>query len=96
MNVVVLILNDNAFGFIKWKQKEMNFKRFGMDYSNPDFVKYAKAYGAIGYKINRAKDLSKTLKNAFKQKGPVIIECPIDYSENHTVFTKELSKIKCP
>ncbi|MBI2598281.1 MAG: acetolactate synthase large subunit [Candidatus Diapherotrites archaeon] len=96
LNIVVLILNDNAYGFIKWKQKEMKFKRFGMDYSNPDFAKYAQAYGAAGYRVKKAGDLLKFLQKGFKQKGPAIIECPIDYTENEKVFTKELSKLRCP
>ena len=96
LNVVVLILNDNAYGFIKWKQQSMGFADFALDYGNPDFVKYAEAYGAKGYKIKKAADLLPTLEKAFKQKGPVIIECPIDYSENKTVFSEELAKLQCP
>lgn len=95
-NIVVLILNDNAYGFIKWKQKEMNFKKFGMDYSNPDFEKYAKAYKAKGFRVKKAGDLQKFLKLAFRQKGPVLIECPIDYTENERVLSKELMKFSCP
>ena len=96
LNVVVLILNDDAYGFIKWKQEAMGFEDFALDYGNPDFVKYAEAYGAKGYKIKKAADLLPTLEKAFKQKGPAIIECPIDYSENKTVFSEELSKLECP
>ena len=96
LNVVVLILNDDAYGFIKWKQEAMGFEDFALDYGNPDFVKYAEAYGTKGYKIKKAADLLPTLEKAFKQKGPAIIECPIDYSENKTVFSEELSKLECP
>ncbi|MDO8480729.1 MAG: acetolactate synthase large subunit [Nanoarchaeota archaeon] len=96
LNVVVLILNDNAYGFIKWKQQAMGFADFALDYGNPDFVKYAEAYGAKGYKIKKAAELLQTLEKAFKQKGPVIIECAIDYSENKTVFSEELAKLQCP
>ncbi|NTW31477.1 MAG: hypothetical protein HGB12_02435, partial [Bacteroidetes bacterium] len=49
--VVVLILNDNGFGFIKWKQKKMHFENFGLDYGNPDFSLFAKSFGAFGFRI---------------------------------------------
>ncbi len=96
LNVVVLILNDNAYGFIKWKQQNMNFKDFGLDYSNPDFVKYAQAYGAKGYKVSKASELISILKKALSEKGPVLIELPIDYSENNEVWSTELGKLTCP
>ena len=37
LNLVVLILNDSAYGMIKWKQANMGFKDFGLDYENPGF-----------------------------------------------------------
>lgn len=96
LNIIVLILNDNAYGFIKWKQHNRGFDNFALDYSNPDFVKYAESYGAKGYKINKAEDLFPTLEEASKQQGPVLIECPIDYSENKDVWGKELDEFLCP
>lgn len=96
ISVVVLILNDNAFGFIKWKQKNMNYKDFGLDYKNPDFVEYAKSYGANGIKVKKGDDLSKVLKKAFSMNKLTVVECPIDYSVNYDVFSKELENIVCP
>lgn len=96
LNVVVLILNDNAYGFIKWKQQAYGFTDFALDYGNPDFVKYAESYGAKGHKINKADELRSTLEKAFKQQVPVIIECPIDYSENKKVWSEELGSLVCP
>ena len=95
LNVVVLILNDNAYGFIKWKQQGYKYPDFGLDYGNPDFVKYAEAYGAKGYKIKKADDLLPTLKKAFEQNCPVLIECPIDYSENAKTWGEELDRLVC-
>jgi acetolactate synthase-1/2/3 large subunit len=93
--IVVLVLNDNAFGFIKWKQQSRDFANFALDYSNPDFVRYAESFGAIGMKVNSGDDLSKLLRKAFAMKKLVIIECPIDYSPNYETFSKELSNIVC-
>ena len=96
LNVVVLILNDNAYGFIKWKQQAYGYKDFALDYGNPDFVKYAESYGGKGFKINSADELLPTLKKAFQEKVPVVVECPIDYSENKKVFSVELEDLSCP
>jgi acetolactate synthase-1/2/3 large subunit len=93
--VVVLVLNDNGFGFIRWKQQNMGFRRFGMDYSNPDFARYAQAYGAVGMKVNDGDGLSELLKTALSKKRPVLVECPIDYSVNYEAFSLELEHLVC-
>ena len=54
----MLILRDNAYGMIKWKQAHMGFKSFGLDYGNPDFVKYAESYGAKGHRVTSADELA--------------------------------------
>ncbi|MEL6795129.1 MAG: thiamine pyrophosphate-dependent enzyme, partial [Pseudomonadota bacterium] len=51
MNIAVLILNDNSYGMIRWKQANMGFKDWGLQYSNPDFVKYVESYGGIGHRV---------------------------------------------
>ncbi|MEK7083948.1 MAG: thiamine pyrophosphate-dependent enzyme, partial [Patescibacteria group bacterium] len=93
--VVVLILNDNAYGFIEWKQKNMNLPDFGMKLQNPDFIKYAESYGALGLRVESADDLIPKLKTAFASGRPAIVECPIDYSQNYEVLNKELSNVTC-
>jgi acetolactate synthase I/II/III large subunit len=92
--VVVLILNDNAFGFIKWGQKKMHFKDFGLDLGNPDFSLFAKSFGAEGFKVREGEDLSEILEKAFSLNKVAVIECPIDYSVNYETFSIELSE-KC-
>ena len=81
-DVVVLVLKDDAYGFIRWKQRNLGFADFGMTYGNPDFVKYAEAYGATGLRVGPQDALTEVLDRAFAAGGPVLIECPIDYSEN--------------
>ena len=46
LNLVVLILEDRAYGMIRWKQAVDKFPDWGLTFGNPDFVKYAEAYGA--------------------------------------------------
>ncbi len=93
--VVVLILNDNAFGFIKWEQQAKGFPGFALDYSNPDFVKYAESFGAAGMKVKETDYLPDLLRKAFSLKKLVLIECPVDYSANFETFSCELANIIC-
>ena len=79
---VTLIFNDSSYGLIKWKQQEQYNDSSFVDFTNPDFVKFAESMHAIGYRITKAEDLIPTLEKAFEQTVPVIIDCPVDYSEN--------------
>ncbi len=95
MNLVVLILNDNAYGMIKWKQAGMGFENFGLDYGNPDFIKYAESYGAKEYRISKTEDLIPQILSCQKEHGVHVIEAPMDYSENDAVLNKQLREKTC-
>jgi acetolactate synthase-1/2/3 large subunit len=90
LNLVVLILEDGAYGMIRWKQSVDKFPDFGMTFGNPDFVKYAQAYGAHGTRVAAIGELAPSLENAFAQGGVHVVAVPIDYSENERVLVKEL------
>ena len=89
---VTLIFNDESYGLIKWKQEDRYGSSCFVDFTNPDFVKFAESMHAIGYRIEKAEDLLPTLEKAFEQTVPVIIDCPVDYGEN-TKLTENLAKI---
>lgn len=93
INLTVLLLNDNGYGMIKWKQDGMNLPSFGLNFGNPDFVKYAEAYGAKGHRVTKASELVELLEETGKNPGVHLLEVPIDYSENDRVFTKELKRL---
>ena len=90
IDLVVIVLRDNAYGMIKWKQAGMGFDAFGLDYGNPDFVKYAESYGARGILIESTESFLPILKEALDSKGVTLIELPVDYSENERVLIDEL------
>jgi len=90
LNLVVLILQDNAYGMIRWKQAVDRFPDFGLSFGNPDFVLYAKAYGASGHRIETIDSFVPTLDAAFRSGGVHLITIPIDYSENVRVLVDEL------
>jgi acetolactate synthase-1/2/3 large subunit len=93
LNITVLILNDNAYGMIRWKQANMGFKDWGLTYNNPDFVKYAESYGAKGYRCASAKDLPKLLKQCLDEPGVSLIEAPMDYSDNDPILNKQIKEL---
>ena len=90
LNLVVVILNDSAYGMIRWKQAVDDFPDFGLTFGNPDFVRYAEAYGAKGSRVTSAAELLPTLEAAFTSGGVHLVDVPIDYSENTRVLVEEL------
>ncbi|RUZ72931.1 acetolactate synthase large subunit [Mesorhizobium sp. M7A.F.Ca.US.006.01.1.1] len=90
LNLVVLLLEDHAYGMIRWKQAVDEFPDFGMTFGNPDFVKYAEAYGAKGARVAEIADLRPALEQAFTGGGVHLVVVPIDYSENTRVLVDEL------
>jgi acetolactate synthase-1/2/3 large subunit len=90
LNLVVLVIEDHAFGMIRWKQAVDHFADFGMTFGNPDFVKYAEAYGAKGTRVETVGELRPALEAAFAGGGVHLLAVPIDYSENKRVLVDEL------
>ena len=90
LNLVVLILQDDAYGMIRWKQAVDEFVDFGMTFGNPDFVAYAHAYGAQGARVESTDDLVPVLQSAFERGGVHLVVAPVDYSENTRVLVDEL------
>jgi acetolactate synthase-1/2/3 large subunit len=90
LDLVVVIIEDRAYGMIRWKQAVDRFPDFGMTFANPDFVRYAESYGAHGARVERIGDLKPTLERAFTTGGVHLVSMPIDYSENERVLVTEL------
>src|SRR4051794_21892648 len=90
LNLVVLILEDSAYGMIRWKQAVDGFPDWGLTFGNPDFVKYAESYGAKGTRVTATEDLVPALEAAFRRGGVHLVIVPIDYSENTRVLVEEL------
>ena len=93
LNIVVLILNDNSYGMIRWKQANMGFKDWGLTYGNPDFVKYAEAYGASGHRVTSAEDLPRLMSQALSSPGVHLIEVPMDYSDNDLILNRQIKEL---
>lgn len=90
LHIVVIILRDDAYGMIKWKQANMEFANFGLDYVNPDFVKYVESYGGKGHRVNSAEELLPTVKACLDEPAVHLIDVPVDYSLNDETLNKAI------
>jgi acetolactate synthase I/II/III large subunit len=92
---VILIWNDSEYGLITWHQLRHFGRPSHISFKNPDFVKYAESFGAKGYRVEKAQDLVPTLQRAFADNTVVIVDCPVDYSENMKL-TQRLKDLASP
>lgn len=95
LDLVVIILNDSAYGMIKWKQEGVGFDNFGLDFKNPDFIQYAKSFGATGYRAESHEHFVEILETSLSKKGVHIIDLPVDYSLNHSILNVLLKESAC-
>lgn len=95
LDLTVVILNDNSYGMIKWKQAGMGFENFGLDLGNPDFVKFAESFGATGHRPTSCEDFAETLEKCVNGKGVHLIDLAVDYSLNHSILNDLLANKQC-
>jgi acetolactate synthase-1/2/3 large subunit len=75
---------------IRWKQANMGFEDFGLQYGNPDFVKYADSYGAVGHRIGNSAELEEVMQKCLNTDGVHLIDCPVDYVDNDRILNVEI------
>jgi acetolactate synthase-1/2/3 large subunit len=95
LDIVVIILNDNSYGMIKWKQEAKGFDNYGLDYKNPDFVKYAESYGAYGHRPTSDENFKEILTTCLNSDGVHVIDLAVDYSLNHAILNVLLKEKTC-
>ncbi|ASI36104.1 acetolactate synthase AlsS [Exiguobacterium sp. N4-1P] len=80
--IVHFVWRDSGFDMVAFQQ-EMKYKRkSGTSFGDVDLVKYAESFGAKGLRVNHPSELVAVMEEAWKTEGPVIIDVPIDYSDN--------------
>jgi acetolactate synthase I/II/III large subunit len=93
VDITVLILRDDAYGMIRWKQANLGFADWGLTYGNPDFVKYAESYGAHGHRVGSAAELPGILQGCLGTRGVHLVDCPIDYADNDRILNREIRQL---
>ncbi len=92
-DLVILLLRDDGYGMIKWKQKQMDFHDFGLDFGNPDFVVYAQSYGAHGHRIGATAELKPLIEQCCAEGGVHLIDVPVNYSDNDRILNREIREL---
>jgi acetolactate synthase I/II/III large subunit len=92
--IIILLWRDEGYGLIEWHQMKKFNRSSNVKFGNPDFIQLAKSYGFEALQIKQTEDLKPTLEKAIAMNKPVLIDCPVDYSENMKL-TKKLGNIPC-
>lgn len=93
LDLVVLVLRDDAYGMILWKQKHMGFTDYGLRYANPDFVRYAQSYGATGVEIASIAELRNSIHHAWDSGGVHLIVVPVNYEHNESQLNHRIPEL---
>lgn len=82
LDIVHIIWNDGYYDMVKFQEEIKYGHSAGVDFGPVDFVKLAEGYGAKGLRVEKPEDLGKILDEAFQTEGPVVVDIPVDYSDN--------------
>jgi acetolactate synthase-1/2/3 large subunit len=77
---VNVIWENHQFGSIVWKQDRRFGRHFGVDFTNPDFVRLADSFGLPAWRIEQADEFAPRLRHALTLDVPSLIVVPVDYS----------------
>ncbi|MDP1573733.1 MAG: acetolactate synthase AlsS [Coxiellaceae bacterium] len=80
------VWTDGAYNMVKEQELMKYNRKSGVDFGAVDLVDFAKAFGARGYSLKNPSDFKMILKEALQQPVPVLIDIPIDYSDNPALF----------
>jgi acetolactate synthase-1/2/3 large subunit len=78
--IVNVVWENHQYGSIVWKQDRKFGEHFGTDFTNPDFVRLAEAFGMPAYRCEAVDDFGRHLRHALTLDVPSLIVMPIDYS----------------
>jgi pyruvate dehydrogenase (quinone) len=79
--VKIVIFNNGSYNFIELEMKASGILNFGTDLNNPNFAKMAEAIDIYGVRIEDPNELASSMKKAFAQPGPAIIDVVVNRFE---------------
>lgn len=81
--IVIILMNNGVLGMVRQWQNLFFDKHYSQTVleRKTDFVKLAEAFGIKGYRINDVSQMKDVIDQAFKEKGPVLVDCYIDKDE---------------
>ncbi|MDX1679253.1 MAG: acetolactate synthase large subunit [Akkermansiaceae bacterium] len=94
LDLVILVLRDDAYGMIRWKQSSMKLPEYAMNYRNPDLVEFANCHGATGHRVEQTDQLAERLRHCLDAPGVHLIDCPVDYAGDESLLDEEIRELK--
>jgi acetolactate synthase-1/2/3 large subunit len=88
LNLVHMVWIDGTYDMVATQEKPKYERTSGVDFGPVDVVKFADAFGATGFMVERPDQIGPTLKKAFEIPGPVLIGVQVDYRDNHKLFER--------
>lgn len=82
LNITVIVFRDGGYNMVAFQQELLYGRTSGVDFGNPDFVKYAESLGCVGLRVNTPDELVPILRKALETPGVVVVDIPTDYSKN--------------
>ncbi len=79
--ITCVVFENNSLGFIALEQEAKGLPKHSIDLVNPDFVKFAEACGARGFRVTRPDALAATLKEAIDHPAPAVVVVEVDPDE---------------
>jgi len=93
LNIVILLLRDDGYGMIRWKQEAMEMEDYGLKFNNPDFVLYAQSYGAAGHRVQKTDELKSLIKQGLEEGGVHLIDVPVDYTDSSDILLNQVKQL---
>ena len=88
LNLVHMVWINGTYDMVAVQEQPKYKRTSGVDFGPVDVVKYADAFGAVGFMIESPDQIGSILKRAFEIPGPVLIGIRVDYRDNHKLFEK--------
>ncbi|MEU6624002.1 pyruvate dehydrogenase [Streptomyces litmocidini] len=76
--VKVVLFDNSSLGMVELEMLVAGLPSYGTTYKNPDFAAIARAAGAYGVRVEKPKHLAGALKDAFRHKGPALVDVVTD------------------
>lgn len=92
--VKIVVFNNSSLNFVELEMKSAGFVNYATDLSDPNFANIAEACDLKGYRVEKAKDLEKTVKEFLAHKGPAILDVITDRQELTIPPTIDLDQMK--
>ena len=86
VNVVTVVVNDGALTAIKGSQRKgCDGRTIDTDLYNPDFIQFAKSFGAYTARVDNLENFERILKEALAANSPAVIEIPMQDKQNNLI-----------